>query len=109
MSRAAKRAGGEHPAASFDHILTLNIGATAQKLLAMSTRAPSSRVFTGPVEEFGHCFAADIPLNLRALQESGSLTPNARVLALASSRNALAAIALAAVPCADRPAVIRAL
>lgn len=94
MNKAAKRAAGEQPLDSFDHLLTLNLGATARKLLAMSTRLPSNRVFTGPVAELGHCFAGDIPLNLRALQESGTLAQNARVLALASSRSALAAIAL---------------
>jgi 3-oxoacyl-[acyl-carrier-protein] synthase-3 len=101
MSRAVKRAAGERPADSFDHILTLNIGATARKLLSMATRLSPELVFTGPVEEFGHCFAADIPLNLRALQDSGALAERPRILALASSRASLAAIALAFGPGKD--------
>jgi 3-oxoacyl-[acyl-carrier-protein] synthase III len=101
MSRAVKRAAGEFPVDGFDRVLTLNLGATARKLISMSTRVSPEHVFTGPVEELGHCFAADIPLNLRALQESGSLGADARILALASSRASLAAIALASGPDED--------
>jgi 3-oxoacyl-[acyl-carrier-protein] synthase-3 len=95
MSRAVKRAAGEDPADGFDHVLTLNIGATARRLLSMTTRLSAERVFTGPIEELGHCFAADIPLNLRALHQSGAVAERTRILALASSRASLAAIALA--------------
>jgi 3-oxoacyl-[acyl-carrier-protein] synthase III len=101
MSRAAKRAAEDRPADRFDHVLTLNLGATARKLLSMAARVPPEHEFTGPVGEFGHCFAADIPLNLRALLESGTLGQNASILALASSRASLAAIALAFGPGED--------
>jgi 3-oxoacyl-[acyl-carrier-protein] synthase-3 len=101
MSRAVRRVAGECPADGFDHVLTLNLGATARKLLSMSTPLSPEHVFTGPVEELGHCFAADIPLNLRALQESGALARPSRILALASSRASLAAIALASGPGKD--------
>lgn len=94
MSRAVKRVIGDVPSGSFDHVLTLNLGATARKLLSLATRMPPERVFTGPVEDLGHCFAGDIPLNLRALQESGTLAAGANVLALASSRSSLAVAAL---------------
>jgi 3-oxoacyl-[acyl-carrier-protein] synthase-3 len=95
LNKASKRAAGECPADSFDHLLTLNIGATARQLLAMSTKVPANRLFAGPVAEFGHCFGSDIPLNLRALRESGNLAAGARVLAVASSRGTLAAVTLA--------------
>lgn len=101
MNRAAKRAAGDRPADRFDHVLTLNLGLTARKLLSMAARVHPEHVFTGPVGQLGHCFAADLPLNLRALLESGVLVPDAHVLALASSRGALAAIALAFGPGED--------
>jgi 3-oxoacyl-[acyl-carrier-protein] synthase-3 len=95
MNRAAKRAAGDRPADRFDHVLTLNIGATARKLLSMAARVHEEHVFTGPIGELGHCYAADIPLNLRALTESGTLGLDDYILALASSRSSLAAIVLA--------------
>jgi len=53
MNRAAKRAVGDRPADRFDHVLTLNIGATARKLLSMAARVQPEHAFTGPIGDWG--------------------------------------------------------
>lgn len=93
MSAAARRAVGEGPADRFRHLLTLNLGDTARRLLAMAAPVPLGRLYSDSVRTTGHCFAADIPLNLQDLVAARQLADGDEVLALASSRHAFSAMA----------------
>lgn len=75
------------------HVITLNLGDSARRLVAGSTSVPAAFLRNETIGQVAHCFAADIPLNLRALQ-SHEPADGGLVLALASSRHALCAVAL---------------
>jgi 3-oxoacyl-[acyl-carrier-protein] synthase III len=80
------------PVDHISHIVTPNFGKATRQLLAMAVPGSVSRLHTGLVAEVGHCFASDIPLNLRHLARSGQLTTGDAVLAAASSSNTLSAM-----------------
>jgi len=92
MRKAARRALGDR-AGDVRHVVTLNLGEAARTLIAMAIPAARGRLHPGTIDTVGHCFAADIALNLRELERAG-LADGDVVLALASSRHALSAVAL---------------
>jgi 3-oxoacyl-[acyl-carrier-protein] synthase-3 len=94
MSRAAQRAMEGDPSDGIAHVVTLNLGESARRLLVMATGLPEALASDGRAAEIGHCFAADIALNLGHLERTGMLDSGDRVLALASSRYSLSAVAL---------------
>jgi 3-oxoacyl-[acyl-carrier-protein] synthase III len=74
---------------SIRHVVTPNFGTSTRELLAMAISIPSAHLYPGLVSENGHCFGADVPLNLSELTRSGLLADGHEVLAIASSSTTL--------------------
>ncbi|MDJ0105739.1 hypothetical protein QM646_04945 [Rhodococcus erythropolis] len=68
-SAAKKVAGGD--LAVVRHVVTPNFDRTTRQLLVMAASADSASLHPGLLSEVGHCFAADVPLNLHDLARSG--------------------------------------
>ncbi len=95
MSEAARRATSGHPIERFRHIVTLNLGETARRLMAMAAPVPAERLYSDRTAIDGHCFAADIPLSLQGIAASSQLSDGDLVLALTSGRHEFSALSFA--------------
>lgn len=77
----------------FRHLVTPNFGRSTRHLISLAAALPVDRLHSGAIGHTGHYFASDIPLNLVELEESGALDDGDEILAVASSRHAVSAMA----------------
>ncbi|MEV6258913.1 hypothetical protein AB0L97_37290 [Nocardia sp. NPDC051911] len=83
---AARRSTGD-ALVSVRHVITPNFDETTRQLLGMAVSAPAAAQHAGLLREVGHCFSADVPLNLRDLVRSGAAVPGDLVLAVSCSKD----------------------
>ena len=86
-SAAGRATGGSLD--GFHHLVTPNFGDSTRRLLAMAVPSSSLRPHPGVVSEVGHCFAADVLLNLHDLEHRRLINDGDKVLTIAASRQSL--------------------
>jgi 3-oxoacyl-[acyl-carrier-protein] synthase III len=89
--RSAGYRAASGPVDTIGHMVTPNFGKATRQLLAMAIPG-QIRPHSGLVSTVGHCFASDVPLNLRDLVQTGLLSDGETVLAAASSATMLSAM-----------------
>jgi 3-oxoacyl-[acyl-carrier-protein] synthase III len=80
----------------FDHIVFSNYRITTQRFLCSALGASMDQLLLGPIEEFAHCFSADVLVTLDMYAETGRIKPGERVLACV---NGLWSLSLLSVEC----------
>ncbi|SDT80552.1 hypothetical protein [Actinoplanes derwentensis] len=91
-------AGLDHRPVDCRHFVTANYGTTPRSFLAMAAGCRPAQILTPTAREVGHCFSADILINLFALLAEGDIRPNDRLCMLATSRRSWHAMAADYVP-----------
>lgn len=92
MRSATQRiTGGEN--GRFRHLVTPNFGKATRKMLAMAVGMPPEKLYAGPVTTIGHCFSADIPMNMKHLDESSFIAEGDEIITVCSSRSLLSVVA----------------
>jgi len=95
MSEAVRLATRGQSLERLRHIVTLNLGDTARRLVAMAAPPSPARLYSDLSASNGHCLGADIALNLQGLAASAQLADEDLVLALTCGRHDFSAISLA--------------
>lgn len=78
----------------FQHLVTGNYGSTSRQFLAMAAGAEDGHDCAPSAEDVGHCFAADLLINLDLKQRAGSFVNGDRILLVATSTRSWSLVAL---------------
>jgi 3-oxoacyl-[acyl-carrier-protein] synthase-3 len=93
----AKLRTGAAAAEDVDHVVTSNFGASLRRFLALSAGFPSRPPFAPRAGEIGHCFSADLLINLREFELQDGERDGDRLLLLCSGPRSWTGILVQAV------------
>ena len=79
---------------NYEYLLTPNFGITTRQLIELAASLPRAVHHPGTLDEVGHCFSADMALNLQHLEKTGRLVDGDQLLAVATGQHALSGVAL---------------
>jgi 3-oxoacyl-[acyl-carrier-protein] synthase-3 len=94
---AAKLRTAAAAAEDVDHVVTSNFGASLRRFLAISAGYPSRLPFAPRAGEIGHCFSADLLINLREFERQDGESDGDRLLLLCSGPRSWTGIVVQAV------------
>ncbi|MFD6548525.1 hypothetical protein [Streptomyces sp. NPDC058398] len=78
----------------YSRLVTGNYGASTRSFLALATGVDTAADYAPHAADMGHCFAADLLVNLATLQEHKEVRPGERLLLLATSSRSWSAMAV---------------
>ena len=84
----------EHGALEYSRLVTGNYGVSTRRFLALATGMDTADDYAPHASDMGHCFAADLLVNLATLQERKEVRPGERLLLLATSSRSWSAMAV---------------